>query len=298
MNTSTSSSTLDSRDLALLAALTFFWGINWPIMKYGVLEFPPLTFRFISMVGGLFCLGLVAHWQGASLKVPRQYAGDVFRLALPNMVVWHIFAISGVALLTSGRAGILGYTMPVFALLASWWLERRRPGGLQFLGVGLALTATLLLISSEFSKMAGAPLGVIFMLLAAAGWGLGTVMLRQAVLPVATITLTFWMLLIATIVMGVGAVALEQAQWRWPHTGEWWSIAFNSAVVFGFCHTIWFMLARKLSPVASALSVMLIPVIGVFSGAWALNEALYWQDFAAIALVCASMAVLLIKKSA
>jgi drug/metabolite transporter (DMT)-like permease len=43
---------------------------------------------------------------------------------------------------------------------------------------------------------------------------------------------------------------------------------------------------------------MLIPVIGVFSGAWALNEALYWQDFAAIALVCASMAVLLIKKSA
>ena len=106
------------------------------------------------------------------------------------------------------------------------------------------------------------------------------------------------MLLVATVVMALGAVMLEHAHWRWPHTGEWWSIAFNSAVVFGFCHTIWFMLARKLSPVASALSVMLIPVIGVFSGAWALNEALYWQDCAAIALVCASMAVLLIKKSA
>ncbi|MCA3175558.1 MAG: EamA family transporter, partial [Burkholderiales bacterium] len=61
MNSPATASALDSRDLALLAALTFFWGINWPIMKYGVLEFPPLTFRFISMVGGLFCLGLVAH---------------------------------------------------------------------------------------------------------------------------------------------------------------------------------------------------------------------------------------------
>lgn len=298
MKPSADFSTLTPHDLALLAALTLFWGINWPMMKFGVLDYPPLTFRLLSMLGGLMCLGFVARWQGEKLSLSRQQVAPIIRLAIPNMVIWHVFAISGVALLTSGRAGILGYTMPVFALLASWYLEQKRPSPLQFTGVGLALGATLLLVSSEFAKLAGAPLGVVFMLLAAAGWGVGTVMLRQSTIPLATITLTFWMLAVATFVMAVGAIALETDRWRWPRYGEWFSIIFNAAIVFGFCHTVWFMLARKLTPVVSALSVMFIPVIGVFSGAWALNEQLYWQDYAAIVLVCGSMAVLLIKKSA
>ncbi|HVL57645.1 MAG TPA: EamA family transporter, partial [Burkholderiaceae bacterium] len=39
---------LSRRDLALLALLTVLWGLNWPVMKAGVTEFPPLTFRAIS----------------------------------------------------------------------------------------------------------------------------------------------------------------------------------------------------------------------------------------------------------
>jgi drug/metabolite transporter (DMT)-like permease len=40
-----------------------------------------------------------------------------------------------------------------------------------------------------------------------------------------------------------------------------------------------------LTPVASTLSVMLIPVIGVFSGALWLGEVLHWQDWAAVLLM-------------
>ncbi len=39
--------------------------------------------------------------------------------------------------------------------------------------------------------------------------------------------------------------------------------------------------ARGLPPVASTLSVMMISVLGVFSGAVWLNEAVHWQDRAA-----------------
>ena len=67
------------------------------------------------------------------------------------------------------------------------------------------------------------------------------------------------------------------------------SIAFNAVLVFGFAHAAWFYLARSLPPVASTLSVMLIPVLGVFSGALWLGEVLHWQDWAAVVLMVISI---------
>ena len=43
----------NARQLALLAGLTLVWGLNWPIMKFGVTQFPPLSFRALSMWIGL-----------------------------------------------------------------------------------------------------------------------------------------------------------------------------------------------------------------------------------------------------
>jgi drug/metabolite transporter (DMT)-like permease len=41
------------------------------------------------------------------------------------------------------------------------------------------------------------------------------------------------------------------------------------------------------------LSVMLIPVLGVFSGAWWLGEVLHWQDWTAVALMVVAIASVL-----
>ena len=46
---------------------------------------------------------------------------------------------------------------------------------------------------------------------------------------------------------------------------------------------------RTLPPVASTLSVMMIPVIGVFIGAYLLREVLHWQDWTAVALLMAQL---------
>ena len=41
---------LSRRQLAILVALTLAWGINWPVMKLGVGNYPPLSFRALSIV--------------------------------------------------------------------------------------------------------------------------------------------------------------------------------------------------------------------------------------------------------
>ena len=49
------------RDLLLLALLTLFWGFNWPVMKLGVAELPPLFFRTLCLGGGLIVIGAWAR---------------------------------------------------------------------------------------------------------------------------------------------------------------------------------------------------------------------------------------------
>lgn len=283
------------KDLILLALLTLIWGFNWPIMKIGVTNYPPLTFRVMGTIGALPVLWLAARMQQASLRIPPGQFMTVVRLAIPNVLLWNFFMIAGITMLSSGRSAILGYTMPVWAVIFSIVLFREHPNRLAWFGIACAFVGTLLLLSSEFGKLSGKPLGSILMLLAAASWGYGTVRMKRATLPMPTIVLTFWMVLLASIALFVYTLVFESGDWRMPYAREWFAIAYNAILVFGFAFVVWFRLARALPPVASGLSVMMIPVVGVFSGAWILGETPHWQDYAAMLLILISLATVLYK---
>jgi len=260
-----------------------------------VRDFPPLSFRTISMIGGLPVLWLAARVQGASLAIPKGKLGEIVRLAVPNMLLWHVFMILGVKLLSSGRAAILGYTMPVWAVLCGLVFFGERPTRAAWTGIACALGGALLLLSSEFAALAGNPLGTVFALIAAAGWGYGTVAMKRSNLAMPTISLTFWMLALTSAAMAVACFVLEREAWHVPDSGTAWAIVYNAVIIFGFAHVVWFQLARTLPPIASSLSVMMIPVLGVFSGAWMLGETPHWQDYVAMGLILAAMSTVLLK---
>jgi drug/metabolite transporter (DMT)-like permease len=286
---------LSRKDLVLLALLTLFWGLNWPIMKIGVRDLPPLTFRTISMLGGLVVIWVAARMQGASLAIPSGRTMTVIRLAIPNMLIWHSMIIIGVKLLSSGRAAILGYTMPAWAVLSGLIFFGDRISRSALVGIALAMSGALLLLSGEFSRLSGQPLGTVLALIAAAGWGFGTVLMKRTQLDMPTISLTFWMLSFTTAIMAVLALIFEYPAIRMPNLIEWGAIIYNAAIIFGFAHVVWFRLARILPPVASSLSVMFIPVLGTFSGAWLLDEVPHWQDYVAMLLILSAMSTVLFK---
>ena len=189
---------------------------------------------------------------------------------------------------------MIGFTMPVWALLSGLLFFRERVAPMAWLGVACALAGALLL-SSEFAALSGQPLGSALVLIAAAGWGYGTVALRKSKIDIPTISLTFWMIALATLAMVAAAVLFERTQWRWPNAIEWGAIIFNALIVFAFANIVWVQLARTLPPIASSLSVMMIPIVGVFSGALMLGETPHWQDYAAMVLLLAAMSTVLLK---
>ena len=291
------------RPLLVLALLTLVWGLNWPMMKLGVsgppaapASYPPLTFRALSMVIGVPVLAAGLLVLRVPLALPRRDWGTTLRLTASNMIVWHVLIILALPALSSGRAAILGYTMPVFAALWAIVLYGERPGLRQGLSVGAAAIGVALLLAHEFGRLAGSPAAVGMALAAAAVWALGTHELRRATLSVPLLTVVFWMTALTACVMAAVAWVFERAAWQFPASHVQASIVYNAVGVFGFAHAAWFYLARTMPPLASSVSVMMIPVLGTFSGVWWLGEALHWQDFAAMVLMVLAIGLALLRR--
>ena len=288
---------LDRKQIILIILVTLTWGLNWPMMKMGVTGYPPLTFRAICLLMGVPVLGLALMLMKVPFFVARKDYPELFWLAVTNMFVWHVLIILAISVLSSGRAAILGYTMPVFSALLGVAFFGAQMRATQWLGVGAAAVGVSLLLFNELTNFAGQPLGVLMALVAAAVWALGTQKLRNTRIVASTLTLSFWMTLMAAVALSVMSVVFERHLWTMPSTKTWVAIVYNGVLIFGFTHAAWFTLARGLPPVASTLSTMMIPVLGVFSGALWLGEVLHWQDWAAVALMAVAISTVLIPGS-
>ncbi len=284
---------LSRQQLVLLVLLTLVWGVNWPIMKFGVTGFPPLTFRTLCMWLGLPLLGGFLWLRRVPFAVGREHWRELAVLTVFNMFFWHTLAILAIQSLSSGRAAILGYTMPVFSAVfgALWFGQRLAPRA--WAGVAAAALGVVLLLWHEITTLSGRPLGVAMMLVAAATWAIGTQQMRRTRIAAPTLAISFWMTVATTLWMSLLSVVFERGQWMAPNPAQWAAIAYNAVGVFAFAQVAWLVLARELPPIASTLSVMFIPVLGVFSGAWWLGEVLHWQDWAAVVLVMLSILTVL-----
>lgn len=286
--------TLSRRQLAILVVLTIVWGLNWPVMKLGVTGFPPLTFRTLSMWLGLPVLGLALWLLKVPFRVPRAHWAALLGLGVVNMVVWHGLIIVAIPTLSSGRAAILGYTMPIFSAVFGGLFFRDRLPARAWIGVAAAAIGVLLLLWHELEALGSRPFGVSLMLVSAASWAIGTQLLRRTRIPVPLITLSFWMVAIGAAALTLMAVIFEGSQFHVPEGAALFGVLYNGFLALGFAQVTWFFLARNLPPVASTLSVMLIPVIGLFSGALWLGEQLHWQDWTAVVLMMVAIASVLL----
>jgi len=281
--------------VGLLIGLTLGWGFNWPMMKLAVTEMAPMRFRTLCLVAGVAGLFTVARTGGQPLAVPAGQWPRLIAMALFNICGWNICAIYRVSLMASGRAAILGYTMPVWSVPLSVWLlgepfTRRRA-----LGVTLGLSGMLFLLGGEIQAVGRSPLGALCMLGAAFTWAVGTVIMKRWPVNLPVSSLTAWQM-----VIGLGPIlAIALFAERGPFnpfalsTGPLLGVLFNLVVAFNFCYWAWNKIATVAPLSVSSLSVMMIPVVGVFSGFLVLGEVPRWSDYAALLLVSASLATVL-----
>ncbi len=277
--------------LVLLALLALGWGFNWPIMKIVLVDVAPLTFRGVCLLSGGIGVLLLARIGGQSLAVPAGSWTQLLLLTATNILVWNVCVIYGVAMLPSGRAALLGYTMPIWSTLLSVWFLHERLTPRRVLALILAMAGIFVLMSADLANLGGALGGVALLLTAAMSWAVGLVMLKRFIVPMPTFALTGWLMLLGGIPVALGAIALEHDQWRAVGTYPALGVLYNIFVSFMFCYWAWNRIVLMVPVAVSSLSSLITPVIGVLSGAWLLNEPLTWREIVAAGLILGGIAI-------
>lgn len=282
------------KQLLALVAITLMWGLNWPMMKFSLREMSPLYFRALTMSTG--ALWLYIYYRSRGLRMLPQGAEwrTVITLGLPNVLGWHTTAIFGVKELASGRAAILGFTMPIWTvLIGTLFLGEKLTPRITVAVVAVA-TAIALLLSHELGTLSGRPAGILWMESAALLWAIGTVMMRRARITLPVETLTVWMLILASVCLWIMAIVLEPwPSWHYS-PAMWGSLVYGTFINYGFSQIIWFGMARDLPPATSAMSIMAVPLIGTLSATLIVGEWPHWKDYVAMGCVMAAIAAVLL----
>jgi drug/metabolite transporter (DMT)-like permease len=280
--------------LVSLLVLTLMWGVNWPMMKLSLSELTPMYFRAVTMSGGALWLFIYYRLRGLRMWPQGTEWKSIVTLGLPNMLGWHTVSILGVKELASGRAAILGFTMPIWTVLISvLFLGERLTRRVAFAAVAVGL-AIALLISQEFTALAGRPLGIAWMEIAAVLWAIGTLMMRRARLTLPVETLIVWMMILTSALLWVVAWVSEPfPQWQFSRP-MWLSLAYGVIFNYGFAQIIWAGLARNLPPATSAMSIMAVPMVGTLSATLIVGEWPLWQDYVAMIFVMSAIAAVLL----
>jgi drug/metabolite transporter (DMT)-like permease len=286
--------------LTLIAPLlALAWGLNWPAVKIMLSTIPPFTARGLGLgLGALLLLGLAAlqrkplwptraAWPGIGF-------GGLFTVAIFN------FCTAFAQLNTStSRAAVLTFTMPLMSAALAWIFLGERPGrrGVVALLLGAAGIGVLAapVLQGIGSAPSGALVGLLFPLLAAAAWAIGTVIAKRWPPQGDRIVFTAWQLLLGGLAGGIAALIAGES---WPSV---WpprviaALTYHVLIATAVAYVLWYILLERLSVTVSSLTTLAVPVIGVLGAMALVGDRPSAADGVGFALVLGAAALVLVR---
>lgn len=263
------------RGLVFLLLTSVGWGLNWPVMKHLLTEWPPLSARGLCGFVGASLLMLIALARGQSLRVPRALWGRLAVSAFLNVAVW--MALMGLALLwlPASEAAVVAYTMPIWAAILAWPILGERPTALRLLALLLAFAGLVALMGGNgiAASMAKLP-GIVLTLLGSFGFALGAVFTKRFPLHLPALTSTAWQVMIGCVPVLALGLLFEHPRLEALSSLGWALMAYATVIQFCVSYLSWFAALALLPASVAAIGTMLVPVIGVVASTLLLGEVL------------------------
>lgn len=283
-----------------LMVAAFAWGLNWPVLKYLMEDWPPFTFRVLGALGAVALLLLVAWRQGDALLPPAGRWGRLSVAAVLNVTSWGGMAPLALYWLDAAEAAIIAYTMPVWAMLLAWPVLGERPTLPSLLGLASGLAGMGMLMAGPMLEalaggrgaawVEGRLPGLVAILVTAMMFAGGAVFTKRCPIAMAPVPLVAWQIVIGMLPVAAMAWALEPrivlADVTWL---GWACILYVGVVAQAVAYLAWFRALRRLRASTATIGSLLAPVVGVLGSGVILGEALGWRHAAALVLVLAGI---------
>lgn len=255
------------RDVGWAVLVQLIWGIGLTLMKPSMAAFPPIL--FIALVYGIIALTM----SPIAPKSRTPFLWMMLIAALGGSLQSGLLAI-GLSLLPASTANLLLQSTVPFAVLLSWAMRLDRPSLRNGAGCLLALAGVAVVIGAP--DQVGSWVGVAAVTGCALSWAAAQVLIRLhckdsgAVFYTAMARHAWPQALLASLL-------LEQDHLGWlarASLSDWAGLVAIALIGFAAGYMLWYKLLVRNRIDQLLPFTLLMPAIGVATGALALGEAL------------------------
>ena len=282
------------RPLHLAAALLMvtIWGLNFVVIRWGLDQVPPLTLTLLRFALAAFpALLLVAR--------PRARLAQVAAYGLFAFALQFGLLFAGMAAgMPTGLASLVIQMQAFFTIGLAMVLTPERPAPAQAAGAAVAALGVLLV---GVHLPGGTRLGLALVLAAALSWAVANLIVKRmsggtAARPSEPLAIVIWGSAAACVPLALAALALEgPARMRDAVAAmgveQWAGLAFQAWPTTLLAFGLWAWLLRLYPAALIAPFTLLVPVVGMTSAVWQLDDAVTWWKLAGAALVLLGLAL-------
>lgn len=283
---------ITSAGLLFLTTTSVGWGLNFPVMKIILAEWPPLASRGLAGLVGAALLALVAVAMKQDLRVPRHLWPRLIGISLLTITCW--VSLMGLALvwLPASEAAVIAISVPVWVSVMAWPILGERVSLTRALALAVALGGIVFLIGGKgidvsLAKLPGIAFGVIAAILVAGG----TVALKRFPLAMPPVSLSAWQIGLGCVPVTIAGFVFEQPSFSSLSATGWASMAYLTVIQFCVAYVCWFAALARLPASTASIGTLMVPVIGVVASAFMLYEPLGLRELAVLALTIGAVAV-------
>ncbi len=273
-----------------LAIMSLGAGINWPVQKLLLGEWPPMSARGLSGFVAAWVLALIAVAIGQSLRVP---AGAWLRLiisAFLNITTWVLMMGFALTILPASEAAIIAYTSPIWTVLLAALVLGERLTFLRVIAVVMAFAGIVALLGGSTAEANVAKLpGYALALATAVTYALGTIFLKRFPVGLPPLASASWQLGLGCLPVALLGLLIERPDVAVLTIVGWSTLAYNVTIQQCIGYFCWLAALQRLPASVAAIGTMFVPIIGVLASAYALGEPLGPAQIAALVFTVGSV---------
>ena len=246
-----------------LAVIVVSWAGNWPLMKLALGDAAPVSFVLLRLVGTLALLAPLMLAAGTPLLPARGERFGLFWVGQLQIAGFLVCSIIGLAILPAGRAIVLAYTMPLWAIPLELWLEPERLGRFQLLGAAVGFAGLFLFMNPGLLDWGDPRIlgGNAMLLLAAICWASGSLLYRRRLWRSNFWAQTFWQLAVSAVVIAAVALPALSRPIHWT-PGLLAILAYNWVITTALGYFLWNKVLSVMSAGVAGQVMALTPVGG------------------------------------
>ncbi len=252
-------------NIFLLLFVVITWGYSWVLMKIGLRYMEPLTFAaYRCGVGGLAMLPFL-YIKGFSFPKGEKWLNYII-VGLFQTTGMFGFMLYGMKLVTAGKTSVLLYTMSIWTCLLGHFYLKEKLSISRWSGVLSGFLGILFILGWDaiVNQDAEILFGEFLILIGSVSWAISNIWVKKNMMNEDTYLVNGIQLLIGTVglvLLALPTEGLEHVKWTWVSTSI---VLFTGVVASTIDFTIWFYLLKKLDTYTVTVSVMLVPVLGLF----------------------------------